>query len=152
MSRPHFHTCQEIDSVIRKVADIPTRVDDGFILADGIVLYKADYDPATGNYELLVRDHKTNRWKSFRSEGNPGFIEDAARCFVEFYNAKQQQKADSPMPEQEINRLKYMLERIRSILAANDAHLDAVPGGLRLRTGISRPESVNLTIVDQEVE
>jgi hypothetical protein len=56
------------------------------------------------------------------------------------------------MTEQEINQLKYMLERIRSILAANNAHLEAVPGGLRLRTGISRPESVNLTIVETEVQ
>jgi hypothetical protein len=259
MSHPHFHTCQEIDSVIRKVADIPTRVDDGFILADGIVLYKADYDPATGNYELLVRDHKTNRWKSFSSEGNPDFIEDAARCFVEFYNARHQgdgtanldksyaeirnsQKSlvslvesvpgvtvtvlpvttvrpckidteltvsrngqelqvfecffparDSkymcgihmgheqdgtpvrkslrsrreflpglirkytdakpePVPEQDINRLKYLMSGINSILAKHGASLDAVPGGLRLRTGEPGHGTVALNLVDREVQ
>lgn len=54
------------------------------------------------------------------------------------------------MPEQEINQLKYMFERIRSILARNNASLDVVPGGLRLRTGEPGPESVNLTLVDQE--
>lgn len=55
------------------------------------------------------------------------------------------------MPEQEINQLKYMFERIRSILARNNACLDAVPGGLRLRTGEPGPGSVNLAIVDTEV-
>lgn len=264
MSRPHIHTYQEINSVIKKVADIPSQVDgEGFILADGVVLYKNVYDPVNGNYELHVRDNKNDRWKSFDSEDNPNFIEDAARCFVEFYNAKQQQKADTmanlvksyaeirnsqtslislvetvpgvtisvlpvttvklfridteltinrngneikvfesffpedssnskymcgihirneqdgtsvkkslrsrreflpglikkytdanvePISEQEINRLKYLMSDISSILSKHGASLDAVPGGLKLRTGISRPESVNLTIVETEVE
>lgn len=260
MSRPHIHTYQEINSVIKKVADIPSQVDaEGFILADGVVLYKNVYDPVNGNYELHVRDKKNDRWKSFDSEDNPNFIEDAARCFVEFYNTRQQgdSKANlvksyaeirnsqtslislvetvpgvtisvlpvttvklfridteltinrngqevkvfesffpegdckymcgihirneqdgtlvkkslrscreflpglikkytdanvEPISEQEINRLKYLMSDISSILAKHGASLDAVPGGLKLRTGISRPESVNLTIVETEVE
>lgn len=56
------------------------------------------------------------------------------------------------MPEQEIYQLKYMFVRIRSILARNNASLDAVPGGLLLRTGEPGPGSVTLSIiVDQEV-
>lgn len=268
MARPHIHTYQEINSVIKKVADIPSQVDaEGFILADGIVLYKNVYDPVNGNYELHVRDKKNDKWKSFDSEDNPNFIEDAARCFVEFYNAKQEgdskEEGDSkanlvnayaeirksqtslislvesvpgvtiaalpvttvklfridteltinrngqevkvfesffpedrsnakymcgihvrheqdgtpvkkslrsrreflpgliqkytaanvePISEQDINRLKYLMSDISSILAKHGASLDAVPGGLKLRTGISRPESVNLVIVETEVE
>lgn len=258
MSRPHIHTYQEINSVIKKVADIPSRVDaEGFILADGISLSKNVYDPVNGNYELHVRDKKTDRWKSFDSEDNPNFIEDAARCFVEFYNARHQgdsmanldksyaeirnsqtslvslvesvpgatvtvlpvttvkpgridtelainrngqeikvfesyfledtvkymcgiqigheqdgtpvkkslrsrreflpglimkytEAKAEPMPEQDINRLKCLMSGISSILAKHGASLDAVPGGLRLRTGVSGPESINLTIVDRE--
>ena len=56
------------------------------------------------------------------------------------------------MPEQEIIQLKYMFERIRSILERNNANLDVVPGGLRLRTGVARPESINLTIVETAVD
>lgn len=153
MAIPHIPTYKEINYVIRRTfPDIPSQVDpEGFILADGIALTKNVYDPVNGNYELHVRDKKNDKWKSFDTEDNPNCVEDAAKCFAEFYNAKQK-KADSHMPEQEINQLKYMLERIRSILSANNAHLDAVPGGLKLRTGISRPESVNLAIVETEVE
>lgn len=151
MAIPHIPTYKEINTVIKRVADIPSRVDDeGFILADGISLVKNTYDPVHGNYELHVRDTKHDKCISFNSEDNPNCVEDAARCFVEFYNAKQQLKADRAMPEQEINQLKYMFERIRSILARNNASLDVVPGGLRLRTGEPGPESVNLAIVDQE--
>ncbi|MBR2074558.1 MAG: hypothetical protein IJ977_04705 [Fibrobacter sp.] len=151
MAIPYIPTHQDINDAIKKVADIPCQVDDmGFILADGVVLSKNGYDPVNGNYELHVRGKKNDKWKSFDSKDNPNFIEDAARCFVEFYNAKQQLKADRAMPEQEINQLKYMFERIRSILARNNASLDVVPGGLRLRTGEPGPESVNLTLVDQE--
>lgn len=153
MPTARIPTYQEINDAIRKIADIPSRVDDeGFILADGISLVKNAYDQAKGNYELHVRDKKNDKWKSFDTEDNPDCVEDAARCFVEFYKAKQQQKADSHMPEQEINQLRYMLERIRSILSANNAHLDAVPGGLRLRTGEPGKDSVNLTIVETEAE
>jgi hypothetical protein len=268
MARPHIHTYQEINYVIRRTfPDIPSQVDaEGFILANGVVLYKNVYDPVNGNYELHVRDKKNDRWKSFDSEDNPDFIADAAKCFAEFYNAKQktvkptdymadfrkayneirnlqtslislvesvpgvstsapvttvkflridneltvrrvtakrdtpeikvfesffpegdtkymcgirildkygsprniyrshrdalpfliknftEETTPAPIPEQDINRLKYLMSDISSILAKHGASLDAVPGGLRLRTGISRPESVNLTIVETEVE
>ncbi len=262
MAIPHIPTYKEINTVIKRVADIPSRVDDeGFILADGIALTKNTYDPVNGNYELHVRDKKNDKWKSFDSEDNPNCVEDAAKCFVEFYHAKQQEdgmanlvksyaeirnsqtslislvetvpgvtvtvlpvttvklfRIDTeltisrngrvvkvfesffpedrinskymcgihvrneqdgtpvkkslrsrreflpglikkytdanvePISEQEINRLKYLMSDISSILSKHGASLDAVPGGLKLRTGISRPESVNLTIVDTEVE
>lgn len=91
MSRPHIHTYQEINYVIRRTfPDIPSQVDpEGFILADGVSLTKNVYDPANGKYELHVRDTKNNKWKSFDSVDNPDFVEDAAKCFAEFYKAKQ---------------------------------------------------------------
>jgi hypothetical protein len=57
-----------------------------------------------------------------------------------------------PIPEQDINRLKYLMSDISSILAKHGASLDAVPGGLRLRTGEPGKESLNLTILDQEAK
>jgi hypothetical protein len=92
MANPHIHTYREINYVIRRTfPDIPSQVDpEGFTLADGVSLTKNVYDPANGKYELHVRDTKNNKWKSFDSEDNPNFVEDAARCFGEFYNAKQQ--------------------------------------------------------------
>lgn len=80
---------KEINDVIKKVADIPSKVDDeGFILADGVTLTKNTYDPKNGNYELHVRDAKNNKWKSFDTEDNANCIEDAAKCFVDFYKAR----------------------------------------------------------------
>lgn len=100
MANPHIHTYQEINGVIRKLADIPSQVDpEGFILADGISLTKNVYDPANGKYELHVRDTRNNKWKSFDSSDNPNFVEDAARCFVEFYNARQQVKPTDYMAD-----------------------------------------------------
>ena len=261
MAKPHIHTYQEINAIIKKVADIPSQVDaEGFILADGVVLYKNVYDPVNGNCELHVRDKKNDRWKSFDSEDNPNFIEDAIRCFGEFYNARQQQvkptdcMADfrkayddirnlqtslislvesvpgvttsapvttvnlpridneltinrngqeikvfesffpeggikymcginildkdgtpsnniygssrealpglirkytdetrpAPIPEQDVNQLKYLMSSMGSILARNGASLEATPGGLRLRTGEPGKESLNLTLLDKE--
>lgn len=276
MARPHIHTYQEINYVIRRTfPDIPSQVDaEGFILADGVVLYKNVYDPVNGNYELHVRDKKNDRWKSFDSEDNPDFIADAAKCFAEFYNAKQQDKANhqakehtdymadfsksyndirnlqtslislvesvpgittsapvttvkflridteltvrrvtakrdapeitvfesffpegdtkymcgirigndkdastpkriyrssrealpdlirkyteepksEPFSEQEINRLKYLISDISSILAKHGANLEAVTGGLKLRTGEPGQDTVALTLIDKEAE
>lgn len=95
MANPHINTYKEINYIIRRTfPDIPSQVDpEGFILADGVSLTKNVYDPANGKYELHVRDRDNEKWKSFDSEDNPDFIEDAAGCFVEFYKAKQQGKA-----------------------------------------------------------
>lgn len=266
MAHPHIHTYKELNEAIRKVADIPSRVDDeGFILADGVSLVKHVYDPANGHYELYVQDKKNGKYRTFDSVDDPDFVEEAARCFVEFYRARQQVKpadcmADfrnaydairnlqtslvklvesvpgvstsvpvttvkflrvdtelpirlvtarrdvteitvfesffpegdtkymcgirigngkddgspvkifrssreslqfflrnytgepkaEPVPEQDVNRLKYLMSDIGSILARNGASLDAVPGGLRLRTGEPGKDSVTLALVEKE--
>lgn len=152
MAIPHIPTYKEINYVIRRTfPDIPSQVDDeGFILADGISLTKNTYDPANGNYELHVRDKKNNKWKSFDTEDNPNCLEDAAKCFVEFYYATH--KPGTSLPEPEIIKVRYMLERIRSILAEHHANLDAVPGGLTLRDGEPGPDTVAFTLVTKEVE
>ena len=268
MSRPHIHTYQEINYTIRRTfPDIPSQVDpEGFILADGISLVKHVYNPEKGHYELYVQDKKNNKWKSFDSEDNPDFIADAAKCFAEFYKAKQktvkptdcmadfgkayndirnlqtslvklvesvpgittsapvttvkflridneltarqvtpksdapeirvfesffpegdtkymcgitipnkdgtpqniyrsnrealpllirnftEDTAPKPIPEQDVNQLKYLLSSMGSILAKNGASLEATPGGLRLRTGEPGKESLNLTILDREAD
>lgn len=270
MANPHINTYQEINYVIRRTfPDIPSQVDpEGFILADGVSLTKNVYDPANGKYELHVRDTKNNKWKSFDSVDNPDFVEDAAKCFAEFYNAKQKTvkptdcmaefskayndirnlqtslvklvesvpgittsapvttvkflridneltarqvtpnsdapeikvfesffpegdtkymcgitipgkdgtpskniyrshrdalpflirnftevTAPKPIPEQDVNQLKYLMASMGSILAKHGASLEATPGGLRLRTGkIPGKESLNLTILDQEAK
>ena len=56
-----------------------------------------------------------------------------------------------PISEQEINRLKYLMSDISAILSKHGASLDAVPGGLRLRTGEPGQDTVALTLVDKEV-
>ena len=264
MPTTRIPTYQEINDAIKKVADIPSQVDTlGVILADGISLVKNVYDPENDKYELLVQDKKHGKRKSFDSEGNPDCIEDAARCFVKFYNANHQmvrtdytanfrmayneirtlqtslssllesvpgatvsvppvttvkflridteltvtrngreiqvfecffpegdtkymcgvrigngkddestqgiyrssrealpalirkyteEPKPEPIPEQEINRLKYLMSDISSILAKHGASLDAVPGGLRLRTGEPGHGTVAFNLVDKEVK
>ena len=80
---------KEINDVIKKIADIPSKVDDeGFIIADGVSLTKNTYDPKNGNYELHVRDAKNNKWKAFDTEDGADCVERAAKCFVDFYKAR----------------------------------------------------------------
>lgn len=57
-----------------------------------------------------------------------------------------------PLSEQDINQLKYLMSSIRAILSKHGASLDAVPGGLRLRTGEPGQDTVALTLVDKEAE
>lgn len=79
----------EINNAIKKIADIPSRVDDeGYIIADGVSLTKNVYDPKNGDYELHVRDKKNNKWQSFDTEDGADCVERAAKCFVDFYDAK----------------------------------------------------------------
>ena len=269
MANPHIHKYQEINYVIRrKFPDIPSQVDpEGFIIADGVSLTKNVYDPANGKYELHVRDKENWKWKSFDSEDHPNFVEDAAKCFAEFYKAKQKTvkptdcmadfrkaydgirnlqtslvklvesvpgittsapvttvkflridneltarqvtpnsdapeikvfesffpegdtkymcgitipgkdgipskniyrshrdalpflirnftevTAPKPIPEQDVNQLKYLMASMGSILAKHGACLEATPGGLRLRTGEPGKESLNLTLLDKEAK
>lgn len=58
----------------------------------------------------------------------------------------------APIPEQDVNRLKYLMSYISSILAKNGASLDAVPGGLTLRDGEPGPDTVAFTLVTKEAE
>lgn len=57
-----------------------------------------------------------------------------------------------PISEPDINQLKYLMSSIRAILSKHGASLDAVPGGLRLRTGEPGQDTVALALVDQEAE
>lgn len=89
MANTKIPSYKEINNAIKKVADIPSRVDDeGFIIADGVSLTKNVYDPKNGDYELHVRDTENNKWKSFDTEDGADCVERAAKCFVDFYNAK----------------------------------------------------------------
>ena len=89
MAKTKIPTYKEINAAIKKIADIPSQVDEeGFILADGVALLKNVYDPINGNYELHVKDKKNNKWQSFDTEDGADCVERAAKCFVDFYNAK----------------------------------------------------------------
>lgn len=57
-----------------------------------------------------------------------------------------------PIPEKDVNQLKYLMSDISAILSKHGASLDAVPGGLRLRTGEPGKDSVKLALVDREAE
>lgn len=89
MANTKIPSYKEINNAIKKIADIPSRVDDeGYIIADGVSLTKNVYDPKNGDYELHVRDKKNNKWKSFDTEDGADCVERAAKCFVDFYDAK----------------------------------------------------------------
>ena len=89
MANTKIPSYTEINNAIKKIADIPSRVDDeDYIIADGVSLTKNVYDPKNGDYELHVRDKKNNKWKSFDTEEGADCVERAAKCFVDFYNAK----------------------------------------------------------------
>lgn len=89
MANTKIPSYKEINNAIKKIADIPSRVDDeGFIIADGVSLTKNVYDPKNGDYELHVRDTQNNKWQSFDTEDGADCVERAAKCFVDFYNAK----------------------------------------------------------------
>lgn len=89
MANAKIPSYKEINNAIKKIADIPSRVDDeGYIIADGVSLTKNVYDPKNGDYELHVRDTENNKWKSFDTEDGADCVERAAKCFVDFYNTK----------------------------------------------------------------
>ena len=89
MAKNAIPSYADLNKAIKAVADIPSKVDDeGFVIADGVSLTKNVYDPKNGNYELHVRDVKNNKWKSFDNYDNANCIEDAAKCFVDFYKAR----------------------------------------------------------------
>lgn len=89
MAKNAIPSYADLNTAIKAVADIPSKVDDeGFVIADGVSLTKNVYDPKNGNYELHVRDVKNNKWKSFDNYDNANCIEDAAKCFVDFYKAR----------------------------------------------------------------
>ena len=97
MANTKIPSYKEINNAIKKIADIPSRVDDeGYIIADGVSLTKNVYDPKNGDYELHVRDKKNNKWQSFDTEDGADCVERAAKCFVDFYNAKHKSESHKP--------------------------------------------------------
>jgi hypothetical protein len=56
------------------------------------------------------------------------------------------------IPQQEVLQLRYLMASIGYILGRHKATLDAVPGGLRLRTGEPGKDSVAFNLVDKEAE
>ena len=89
MANTKIPSYKEINNAINKIADIPSRVDEeGYIIADGVSLTKDVYDPKNGDYELHVRDKKNNKAQVFDTEDGADCVERAAKCFVDFYNAK----------------------------------------------------------------
>ena len=97
MANTKIPSYKEINNAIKKIADIPSRVDDeGYIIADGVSLTKNVYDPKNGDYELHVRDKKNNKWQSFDTEDGADCVERAAKCFVDFYNAKHKSESRKP--------------------------------------------------------
>lgn len=54
------------------------------------------------------------------------------------------------IPQQEVLQLRYLMASIGYILDRHGATLDAVPGGLRLRTGEPGKDSVSMALVDTE--
>lgn len=89
MANTKIPSYTEINNAIKKIADIPSRVDDeGYIIADGVSLTKNVQDPKNGDYELHVRDKKNNKAQVFDTEDGADCVERAAKCFVDFYNAK----------------------------------------------------------------
>lgn len=57
-----------------------------------------------------------------------------------------------PIPQQEVLQLRYLMASIGYILDRHGATLDAVPGGLRLRTGEPGKDSVSMALVDTETQ
>ena len=97
MANTKIPSYKEINNAIKKIADIPSRVDDeGYIIADGVSLTKNVYDPKNGDYELHIRDKKNNKWQSFDTEDGADCVERAAKCFVDFYNAKHKSESHKP--------------------------------------------------------
>ena len=100
MANTKIPTYKEINAAIKKIADIPSRVDEeGFVIADGVSLTKNVYDLKNGAYELHVRDAKNNKWKSFDTEDGADCVERAAKCFVDFYKAKNKGEAKNKKSE-----------------------------------------------------
>ena len=56
------------------------------------------------------------------------------------------------IPEQEVLQLRYLMASIGYILDRHGATLDAVPGGLRLRTGEPGKDSVSMALVDKDAQ
>lgn len=86
MAKP---TLKELQKAVKQVADIPCEVDEeGFLLANGVSMVRNAYGRGDNEYELHVRDTKNNKWKSFDAFEDDNCIENAAKCFVDFYNSK----------------------------------------------------------------
>ena len=113
MAKNAIPSYTDLNKAIKAVADIPSKVDDeGFVIADGVSLTKNVYDPKNGNYELHVRDVKNNKWKSFDNYDNANCIEDAAKCFVDFYKARSKSESHKCSMAKKIESLAKKKESI----------------------------------------
>lgn len=93
----------------------------------------------------ICMEQDTDAPTYFAPEQRRELIPDLIRKYTE-------EPKSEPFSEQEINRLKYLISDISSILAKHGANLEAVTGGLRLRTGEPGQDTVTFTLVDREAE
>lgn len=96
MTKRPIPTVADMLAAIKRInRNIPCEVIDprDLLIAGGVSMGLWVYNRVTGGYELTVRDKANNKWQSFDVGDNTNCLEDAAKCFVDFYNA--QHKSES---------------------------------------------------------
>lgn len=91
MAKRPIPTTADMQAAIKKIdPNISCEVIDprDLLVAGGVSMGLWVYNGVTGGYQLTVRDKANNEWKSFDVGDNANCLEDAAKCFVDFYNAK----------------------------------------------------------------
>lgn len=132
MAKP---TLKELQKAVKQVADIPCEVDEeGFLLANGVSMVRSAYGRGDNEYELHVRDTKNNKWKSFDAFEDDNCIENAAKCFVDFYNSKTKssegRKTSRPCSMQKkIESLSKKKEGVRDTLSSKEILQKLVEAG-----------------------
>lgn len=96
MTKRPIPTVADMLAAIKRIdRNIPCEVIDprDLLIAGGVSMGLWVYNRVTGGYELTVRDKANNKWQSFDVGDDANCLEDAAKCFVDFYNA--QHKSES---------------------------------------------------------
>lgn len=96
MTKRPIPTVADMLAAIKRIdRNIPCEVIDprDLLIAGGVSMGLWVYNRVTGGYELTVRDKANNKWQSFDVGDDANCLEDAAKCFVNFYNA--QHKSES---------------------------------------------------------
>lgn len=91
MAKRPIPTTADMQAAIKRIdPNIPCEVIDprDLLVASGVSMGLWVYNGVTGGYQLTVRDKANNEWKSFDIGDNANCLEDAAKCFVDFYDAK----------------------------------------------------------------